>query len=58
MCTPLPFCWGVEGWAADQIFKKGGGGLIGSQFLEGVAGEKGVTFFMLKGAGEGVAVFT
>ena len=32
-------------WALDQFFKKGAGGLAGSQFLEGVAGKEERDFF-------------
>ena len=41
------------GWASDQIFKKGGGCLTGSQSLERVAGLEGATFFRGR-----IAVFT
>ena len=47
---PLPF-W-VWGWASNQIFKKEGGGLTGSQYLKGITGKKRGDFFL------GVAVFT
>ena len=49
---------GGGGVEPDQIFKKegrggrGGEGLTGSQFLEGVAGKEGVIYF------QGVPVFT
>ena len=39
VCTPFL----LGGWTSYQIFKKGG--LKGSQFLKGVAGKEGVTFF-------------
>ena len=37
MCTPSPFCWGVE---LPAKFSKKGGGLTVSQFLEGGCWEK------------------
>ena len=50
VCTSPPFLLG--GSVSYQIFKKGGGGLTGSQFLEGGCWERGGDFF------QGVAVFT
>ena len=38
-----PFCWG-EGWASNQIFKKGEN-LTGPQLLEGGCWEKGGDVF-------------
>ena len=44
LCTPHPFCWGVE--PPTKVSKKGGGGLRGPQFLEGGCWERGgMTFF-------------
>ena len=57
MFPPPPFCWGwkdVGGGIEPHTKFSKGGGLKGSQFLEGVAGKDGVTFFK----GVGGAVFT
>ena len=51
VCTPSPFLLRGGGcWASYQIYKKRG--LIESEFLEGVTGKEGVTFFRV------VSVFT
>ena len=42
-CTPLPFL--LRGVDPPTKFSKRGEGLTGSQYLEGVAGKDGVTFF-------------
>ena len=39
------FCWGVE--PPTKFSERGGGSLTGSQFLVGVAGKEGLTFFRL-----------
>ena len=43
VCTSPPFLLG--GSVSYQIFKKGGGGLTGSQFLEGGCWERGAWLF-------------
>ena len=42
--TPAPFLLGELNFQPN--FQKGGGGLIGPQLLERVAGKEGMTFFM------------
>ena len=56
VCT-LPFCWGGEGLSLQPNFQKGGG-LIGPQLLQGVAGKEGVTIFGEGGGVGGLAIFT
>ena len=49
MCTPPPFCRGVEPPTNDRV--RGGGLDRTSTFRGEVAGKRGMTFF--KGGGEG-----
>ena len=47
MHPPSLSAWGGGGgWTFNQIFKRGGGDLVGPQLLERGAGKEGMTFFM------------
>ena len=57
MHTPFPLSAGVGGLSLQPNFhKRGGWGLTGSQFLEGVTCKEGGDFFLGRG-GWGVGVF-